>query len=71
MTDITISAPLMHGEREITCGRAVAYGIVADDGETYHLNHAPTQMDFDAVSAALASLTAAEIAELVAQAGVQ
>lgn len=33
--------------------RCIAYGTVGADGETYSLEHAPTQEDFDAVAAAL------------------
>lgn len=65
MNTINIGPPLTAGEREISVvrrgRRAVAYGYVAADGETYRLLHAPTQKDFDAVAAALDRARPADI----------
>jgi hypothetical protein len=47
---MTISGILADGEREIRVADSVAYGEVAEDGETYALAHAPTQEDYDIVA---------------------
>jgi len=65
--DISISAEIgTTGDREITAGRAVAYGSVDADG-SYYLRHAPTQRDYDLIASMLDSMTPAQIAR--AQAG--
>lgn len=46
---------------EISVGRYLAYGEVGDDGETYSLESAPTQADYDAVAAALDARDARQI----------
>lgn len=58
---IKISSPMASDEREIRVGDHVAYGQISDDGRTYSVNHAPTQDDFDAVSAVLDEMSARDI----------
>jgi len=61
--DVTIS-PVLYREREIRMGQWVAYGHIRTDG-TCSVNHAPTQVDFGAVAAAIDGMSPEQIAAAI------